>query len=116
MSDVQRDRTTQQSVDDLTVAVGDNTRALNRVKRRYRYLVAALLVVGMMFKFNYDGIVSRCNTGNELRAQIDEKFESVAEGIVDTGIAITPEVQQVIDDLQAPLVPRQCDDIDWLGR
>lgn len=112
---------TKESLEELVHAVDENTNVLRRVKRRYRLAISLVLAIALVFglsvKFNYDGAVGRCEAANELRTEIDEKFQSVADSIISINEGpISPETQLVIDVLSSDLEPRDCSTVDWLGR
>jgi hypothetical protein len=120
MQDVQPSRTPQESAEHLAEALDNNTTALNKVKNRYRwmlaYIVIASLVVGMAFKFNYDSNVDRCEAGNELRVELNEKFQKLSIPLIAAGVGDTTSGRELLITLEEDLEPRDCTDINWLGR
>ncbi len=113
-------RTPQESADNLADRLDVNTAALNRVTRRYRLTMVLLAVMAVtlltVVKFNYDGAVARCGTGNELRAEISEKFDGISEILDVAGVGDSPEGQDLLMLLSEDLNLRDCGDINWLGQ
>lgn len=113
-------RTPQESADHLADALDENTTALNRLKRRYRltllFIAALFMAFGFTLKFNYDGNVGRCQTGNELRAEINEKFQKLTVPLDAGGVGDTPQGQELLITLREDLTPNDCSSINWLGR
>lgn len=105
---------------EMTVALRDNTKALNRVSDRTRNIVVALLVVLLVFcysvKVKHDGEVNNCRRGNELRTQIDTKFDSIAKFIEDSTPPdrITEASKNFLDLLKGNLPVRDCGEVGWL--
>lgn len=113
-------RTPQQSADNLSRSLDENTAALGRVQKRYRLVVALIVAValtlGIAIKFNYDGNVQRCESGNELRADIDYKFDSITEYLETLGVGDEPDEVAFLELLSGDLEQRDCSEINWLGR
>lgn len=121
MSKLQTREAAMAAADHLAEAVEENTEALDRVRKKYRVTLAFLAVVAltlaMTIKFNYDGNVSRCESGNELRSEIDTKFQSISTGLrIAVGPDLTTAEEEFLDLLDDQLPPRDCSDINWLGR
>lgn len=120
MSNLQTREAAFEAADHLTEALEQNTRALDRVRRKYRLTLALLaavaLTLALVIKFNHDSNVNRCESGNELRAEIDIKFQSISEALE---ITIDGELSQAeqdfIDLLADELPPRDCSNIGWIG-
>lgn len=113
-------RTPQESAEYLANSLNTNTAALNKVRKRYRLTLAliAIVVVTLLavVKFNYDGEVSRCNVGNDLRVEQNAKWDSIIEFLEANGTGDTPEEQEFLAILDKDLVLRNCSDINLLGR
>lgn len=118
---------TEDSLDRLGVRVVENTDALRgvqtrlnkvqtRSQRTLKLLVAIVLLIGGVLKVNYDGIVDRCDSGNELRSQIDEKFQGLGDAAAAAGFGSSPEEQEILVEIEQDLTPRDCEGINWLGR
>lgn len=108
------------AADHLAEAVEENTEALNRVRRRYwlTFVAVALVAVTLMFsiKVNYDGNISRCETGNQLRQEIDAKFDRVAEALEKlTEGEITQNEREFFSILESNLEPRDCSATSLFG-
>lgn len=124
MPEPQSARTPQESADQLSASLDKNTaalyRAIEKVRRHSRrtlqYVLVLTLLLGLALKFNHDGIVDRCNSGNALRADIDEKFQQVADSSVSAGFGNTPAEQAILIAIEKDLTPRDCSAINWLGR
>jgi hypothetical protein len=109
------------AADHLSVALEENTSALKSVKRRYRLTLALLAIVALTLfvaiKVNYDATVDRCESGNELRADIDEKFAGTSTALrITIGGDPNELEEQFLDLLDDELPPRDCSDINWLGQ
>lgn len=121
MSNLEKREAALEAADHLSESLDGFTRTIESVTTRQRVLQAVLAVVVVtllsVMYFNYDGAVSRCKTGNELREQIDTKFGSVAEALEATAEGpISPQDRAFLDLLSDELEPRDCSDINLLGR
>lgn len=120
MSDIQR--TPQESAEFLADSLNNNTTALNRVRNRNRIVMAlvALVAVALLVvvKFNYDGNVSRCESGNELRTEENAKWDSVAAFLQPAMAAngLDEEEESFLILLSTDLELRDCSDVNWLGQ
>lgn len=119
MTNIQPTRTPQESADRLANALNGFTGALNKVKRRSLYTLLSVVVLALSLvvalKFNYDGNVGRCESGNDLRIELNEKFQNLANILIATGVGDTPEGQEVITIFEGDFVTRDCSNINWLG-
>lgn len=104
----------------LVESLDENTDALNRVRKKYRLTMALLALVALTLftaaKFNYDGHVRRCETSNELRAEVEVKFHTIADSLERNGVRNQPGGDELIEILYTDIEPNDCSDIDWLGR
>lgn len=131
VSNLQTREAALKAADHLAEALEENTKAMaestsamaaleDRVTRRTRFvvvvLVAVVLTMGLVVKFNYDGNVRRCESGNELREEIDSRFQSVADSLIEAGVGGTPEEDALLIILSADLDPRDCSGINFLGQ
>lgn len=124
VSNLQTREAALKAADHLAEALEENTAAMaaleSRVTRRTRFvvgvLVAVVLTMGLVVKFNYDGNVRRCESGNELREEIDSRFQSVADSLIEAGVGGTPEEDALLIILSADLEPRDCSGINFLGQ
>lgn len=109
-----------EAAEHLSESLDANTDALDRVKIRYRITLVSLIIVAvtlaLSIKFNYDGTVNRCEGGNELRREIDTKFESIAESLIENGAGKRPEEVKILATISQDLEQRDCSNINWLGR
>ncbi len=113
-------RTPQESADELAEAAIGLTNALTKLRRRFRWIIAAVAALSLTLSatiyFNYNGTIDRCEAGNELRAEISLKFDKLAEPLTAGGVGESPEGQELLITLQEDLEPRDCESINWLGR
>lgn len=119
--DLERRTTALEEAERLSHALDENTEALERVRRKYRWVMALVAVVAFTLltvtKFNYDGNVSRCEGGNELRVEIDEKWDAISEFIeANSTDGISEAEREFLDLLTENLEPRNCNSINWLGQ
>jgi hypothetical protein len=109
-------RTPQESADNLVVALNRNTSALNAVKRRYRALIAVIIVLVTFIGFDawgdHQDNINICASGNLLRSEIDAKFDTTAAEL-SPFISDAPG-QQFIEVLREDLSRRDCSDLPWL--
>lgn len=120
-TDLERRTTALEAAESLSHSLDDNTEALNRVRRRYRLTMVLLaLVAGTLFsviKVNYDGEVKRCQAGNELRVEIDDKWDAISTFLeANATDGITEAEREFLGLLEENLEPRDCSEINWLGR
>lgn len=120
MSDVVRTpRTPQEAAEHLAAALDNNTKALGRVQRRYRLVIALVIAIALTLavaiKFNYDGNVSRCKGGNELRSQIDDKWGAIVGFLETAGTGDNEEGRAFLTLLDEDLEKRDCSDTHWFG-
>lgn len=112
-------RTPQESAEYLARSLQENTHALERVRRRSRWMIAMIvalaLTLGVVFKFNYDGAVQRCESGNLLRDDINAKFDAVSDFLHSVHVDDDEEGRQLLVLLSDDLHKRDCGDIDWTG-
>lgn len=107
---------------EMTDALVDNTKALNRVSNRSRNNLIVLLVVVLVFGYGFyakhNTEVRSCNSGNEVRAQINDKFASIADLIEQQTLAIKDSIsdntQEFLILLNKNFPVRDCGDIGWL--
>lgn len=114
-------RTPQEAAERLANSLDDNTDALNGVRRRYRLtlalIVAVALTVVVAVKFNHDGNISRCESGNELREEIDNKWDAISTYLSDDlGVGDTPNEQVFLDLLSQDFDKQDCSDTKWFGQ
>lgn len=114
-------KTAQESAERLATSLDNNTTALSRLRKRYRLLLVLIAVVALslaaVVRVNYDVTVRQCRTGNELRFEENEKWQSISEFLENfAGENITEGEQAFVDLLAADLEPRDCSDINWLGK
>jgi hypothetical protein len=110
-----------EAAEHLVESMDDMTDALKRVTVRQRVLQAVLAIVAVtlmsVMYFNYTGAVSRCESGNDLRAEIETKFIAMADVLERGGVGeSSPEGRELILLLSADIDPRPCSEINWLGR
>jgi hypothetical protein len=110
--------TPEARADRLVEALHENTDALHSVKRRYRWTLAltALLALTLVYVLysNHEANVETCESSNEIRADIDEKFGSIG-GFLRTAINDTPENREFIIIVTTNLPARDCSDISWIN-
>lgn len=113
-------RSPQEAAEQLARSLDKNTAALGRIQRRYRLVVALIatvaLTLGVAIKFNYDGNVARCESGNELREDIDAKWDAITDFLEERGSGEGPDGERFLMLLSQDLEKRDCSAINWLGR
>jgi len=120
VSDLEKRDAALAAANQLHEDLEDFNDSVERLTRRQRWMIAVIVVLVLtlsaVIKVNYDGNVSRCNTGNELRIQIDEKFGSVADALEATQTDLSESDIAFLELLNEDLEPRDCGDINWLGQ
>lgn len=115
----QERRTPQQAAERLAASLDENTQALSRIQKRYRLVLVLVAVValtlGAALKFNYDGNVDRCKSGNELRVDIDKKWDAIVAYLDEAGTDERPGGPEFLALLDENLEQRDCSDINLLG-
>jgi hypothetical protein len=110
--------TPEVKADRLTAALRENTDALRHVKNRYRWslVLSAFLAftLAVVILFNYQGNVNRCESGNDLRGEIDDKLQSLGDFLTPL-VNDNPANQEFIALLTEDFPRRDCSDVSWLG-
>lgn len=100
----------------LTASLQKNTAALLSIKRRYRVVIAGLVLLLLTFSVavtnRHYSAVSDCHRGNELRGQINQKFTEVGVFLKENGPS-DPTLNSLVMLLVTPLPPRDCGSIGW---
>lgn len=107
---------------DNTDSIQDNTDQIKILATRHRRqrVVIVMLIVTLLtvMKFNYDGNVARCRSGNELREEIDDKWQAVSDflEVPISADGTDPDEKKFLLILSDNLEQRDCSNINWLGR
>ena len=109
-----------EAAENLTDSLDENTEALHRVTNRYRWntVLTALLVLSLLFigKVHYDGAVKRCEAVNEVRTEIDGKWQAVSKFIEDSGMAEGAGGEAFLTLLEEDLLQPDCSSINIFGQ
>jgi hypothetical protein len=78
------------------------------------------VTLALVVKFNYDGTVSRCETSNEIREEIDGKWQAITDFLIASNSGpddpLTPPEAEFAALLSDDLTRVDCSDINWLGQ
>lgn len=119
-SDLERRTTALEAADHLAAALEENTVALNRVQRQYRWVLVLVgmiaLTLGSVIKVNYDGAISQCRTGNVIRVEHNAKWDAITAFLEDNGTGDEPNGVAFLALLDEDLPRADCSEINWLGQ
>ena len=110
--------TPEAKADRLIKALRENTNALRKVKRSFRWSVALTILLvftlGFVVYSAHQGDVEACQNANRIRLEIDEKFGSIGD-FLEGVISDTPSNREFIELVEEDLTPRDCSEIGWFG-
>lgn len=113
----EKKRSPQETADILSRALKENTSALNSLRKRYRWFVFVFIMsvgaLGYTAWSDHVEEIQRCESGNELRHDIDVKFQSISDALSQFVVDPDENIQEFLELLGSPLPPRDCSDIGW---
>lgn len=108
--------TPEAKADRLTAALRDNTHALHSVRRRYRWSLVLTMLLALSLGYsvyaNHQNDVSSCESANNIRIDLNDKFSSVGD-FLDRLSTDSPQVDELIVIVTDEFPIRDCSDVEW---
>lgn len=113
----ERRKSVEETANQLSQSLKENTTALNSLRRRYRWvagvLILSLALFGYEIKSHRDSDISTCREANEIRHDLNDRFQAIADNLEEFGIGGTDQERKFLDLLSLDLDYKDCSEVGW---